>query len=104
MGIAAIIGLGGVASILATAPAIAAEGDLSWRDRHQAQAEVSRLDREITANPNDPNNYNERAMLKDKLGERQGALADYNQAITSGRLRQRSRTQFHDGLSPARFV
>ena len=80
-GIAAIISLGGVAGIFATAPAIAAEGDLSWRDRSQTQAEVSRLDREITANPNDPNNYNERAMLKDKLGERQGALADYNRAI-----------------------
>ena len=68
IGIAAIISLGQVAGIFATAPAIAAEGDLAWRDRNQAQTEVSRLDREITANPNDPNNYNERAMLKDKLG------------------------------------
>ena len=81
MGIAATIGLGGVAGILATAPAIAADGDLSWQDRNQVQAEVSRLDREITTNPNEPDNYNERAMLKDKLGDRQGALADYNRAI-----------------------
>ncbi|WP_295621272.1 tetratricopeptide repeat protein [Chamaesiphon sp. GL140_3_metabinner_50] len=81
MGIAAIISIGQLAGIFATAPAIAADGDLSWRDRNQAQAEVGRLDREITANPNAPNNYNERAMLKDKLGDRQGALADYNRAI-----------------------
>jgi tetratricopeptide (TPR) repeat protein len=80
MGIAAIISIGQLAGIFATA-AIAAEGDLSWRDRNQAQAEVSRLDREITTNPNEPNNYNERAMLKDKLGDSQGALADYNRAI-----------------------
>jgi tetratricopeptide (TPR) repeat protein len=81
MGIAAIISLGQLAGIFATAPAIAADEDLSWRDRNQAQAEVSRLDREITTNPNEPNNYNERAMLKDQLGDRQGALADYNRAI-----------------------
>jgi tetratricopeptide (TPR) repeat protein len=81
MGIAAIISIGQLAGIFATAPAIAADGDLSWRDRNQAQAEVSRLDREITTNPNEPNNYNERAMLKDKLGDSQGALADYNRAI-----------------------
>lgn len=81
MGIAAIISIGQLAGIFATAPAIAADGDLSWRDRHQVQAEVSRLDREITTNPHEPNNYNERAMLKDQLGDRQGALADYNLAI-----------------------
>jgi tetratricopeptide (TPR) repeat protein len=81
MGIAAIISIGQLAGIFATAPAIAADGDLSWRDRNQAQAEVSRLDREITTNPNAPNNYDERAMLKDRLGDRQGALADYNRAI-----------------------
>ena len=81
IGIAALISLGQVAGIFTTAPAIAAEGDLAWRDRNQAQAEVSRLDREITTNPNEPNNYNERAMLKDKLGDSQGALADYNRAI-----------------------
>jgi tetratricopeptide (TPR) repeat protein len=81
MGIAAIISIGGVAGIFATAPAVAADGDLSWQDRNQVQAEVSRLDREITTNPNEPDNYNERAMLKDRLGDRQGALADYNRAI-----------------------
>jgi tetratricopeptide (TPR) repeat protein len=81
MGIAAIISIGQLAGIFATAPAIAADGDLSWQERNQVQAEVSRLDREITTNPNEPDNYNERAMLKDKLGDRQGALADYNRAV-----------------------
>ena len=56
-------------------------GDLSWREQNQAQAEIARLDREIETNPNDPVNYDNRGVIKDRLNDLRGALADYNRAI-----------------------
>jgi hypothetical protein len=74
MGIAAIISIGQLAGIFATAPAIAADGDLSWKDRNQVQAEVSRLDREITTNPNEPDRDSYRISPKTCFGNSQSCI------------------------------
>jgi tetratricopeptide (TPR) repeat protein len=74
------IGIG--AALMQTAPVMALEpADLKPEELTTIRNRVRELDEVVTKNPSDPINYNNRAILKQQLGDVAGALADYNRAI-----------------------
>jgi tetratricopeptide (TPR) repeat protein len=74
------IGIG--AALMQIAPAMALEPvDLKPEELTAIRDRVREVDEVVRKNPSDPINYNNRAILKQQLGDVAGALADYNRAI-----------------------
>lgn len=74
------IGIG--AALMQIDPAMALESaDLKPEELTAIRDRVREVDEVVRKNPSDPINYNNRAILKQQLGDVAGALADYNRAI-----------------------
>ena len=74
------IGIG--AALMQMAPAAALDpAELKPDELTAVRSQVKEVDELVRKNPSDPINYNNRAILKQQLGDVAGALADYNHAI-----------------------